>query len=155
MDTYEPYADLRLASGAARGAVTLIGTASWQIPIWLQVFFPALIFLFAWFIPESPRWLYVHNKREKSLAVLTKWHGKGNPESPWVKLQTSEYEEFLNTNGADKRFWDFSALYRGRSNRYRLACNGVFSAAGQLAGNNAFSYYLPAVLTLLGIASGT
>jgi hypothetical protein len=72
-----------------------------------------------------------------------------------VKLQTSEYEEFLNTNGADKRFWDFSALYRGRSNRYRLACNGVFSAAGQLAGNNAFSYYLPAVLTLLGIASGT
>jgi hypothetical protein len=38
-------------------------------------------------------------------------------------------------NGADKRFWDFSALVKGRSNRYRAACNGVFSAFGQLAGN--------------------
>lgn len=62
--------------------------------------FPGLIVLFVWFIPESPRWLYVHNKREKATATLAKWHGNGNPESIWVKLQIGEYEEFLNTNGA-------------------------------------------------------
>ena len=65
-----------------------------------QMFFPGLIILFVWLIPESPRWLYVHNKREKSKDVLTKWHGYGNPESPWVSLQIQEYEEFLNLNGA-------------------------------------------------------
>ena len=45
----------------------------------------------------------MHNKREKSKAVLTKWHGNGNSESPWVNLQVGEYEEFLNTNGAVRR----------------------------------------------------
>lgn len=71
-----------------------------------------------------------------------------------MKLQISEYEEHLNTTGADKRPWDFSALYRGRSNRYRVACNGLFSAFGQLAGNGAFSYYLGAALSGIGIPPG-
>ena len=62
--------------------------------------FPGLIVLFVWTIPESPRWLFVNNKREKAISVLTKWHGYGNPESAWVKLQISEYEEFLDLNGA-------------------------------------------------------
>ena len=118
------------------------------------MFFPVLIFTFAWFIPESPRWLYVHNKHEQSLATLTKWHGRGNPESVWVKLQISEYEQHLNTSGADKRWWDYSALFKGRSNWYRVFCNGTFSAAGQLAGNGAFDYYLPAILTMVGVAEG-
>ena len=64
------------------------------------MFFPGLIVVFVWLIPESPRWLFVNNKREKASSVLTKWHGYGDPESAWVKLQIGEYEEFLNTNGA-------------------------------------------------------
>jgi MFS family permease len=51
----------------------------------------------------------------------------------------------------DKRFWDYSALFRGGSNRYRLSCNVVFSAFAQWAGNGALTYYLPAVLTTIGI----
>lgn len=31
---------------------------------------------------------------------------------PWVKLQMSEYEELLNMDGADKRWWDYRALFR-------------------------------------------
>ena len=48
------------------------------------------------FIPESPRWLYVNHKREKAVAVLAKYHGYGNEDSAWVKLQLEEYEAFLN-----------------------------------------------------------
>jgi MFS family permease len=88
-----------LASGAVRGAITLSGNNSWQVPIWLQLFFSGLIALFAFLIPESPRWLYVHGKRTKALEVITKWHGYGNPESPWVKLQMAEYDGFLNMEG--------------------------------------------------------
>ena len=72
------------------------------------MFFPGLIFLFVWFIPESPRWLYVNNQRDKAIDTLTKWHGYGNPESAWVTLQTHEYEEFLNMNGAVS-LWSFTA----------------------------------------------
>jgi len=88
-----------LASGAVRGGMNLIGNVSWQIPVWLQLFFPALIVLFVWFIPESPRFQYVHNNRDQARATLIKWHGNGNPESIWVQLQLAEYEEFLNMNG--------------------------------------------------------
>lgn len=42
----------------------------------------------------------MNNKQATSKDVLTKWHGYGNPESAWVKLQVAEYEEFLNMNGA-------------------------------------------------------
>ena len=89
-----------LSSGAIRGGLNYGGNTSWQLPVWLQLLFPGLICLFCFLIPESPRWLYVHNKREKAVNMLTKWHGYGNRESAWVKLQLNEYEEFLNLDGA-------------------------------------------------------
>jgi MFS family permease len=89
-----------LSSGATRGGLDIQGNNSWLIPIWLQMFFPGIICIFAFFIPESPRWLYAHNKREKSKDVLTKWHGYGNPENAWVKLQLNEYEEYIELDGS-------------------------------------------------------
>lgn len=89
-----------LASGAVRGGLNLSGNVSWQLPIWLQVVFPGLICLFCFLIPESPRWLYVQGMTERAAATLTKWHGNGNPNSAWVRLQLSEYEEYLNMNGS-------------------------------------------------------
>ncbi|KAM0715174.1 hypothetical protein Q7P37_009639 [Cladosporium fusiforme] len=139
-----------LASGAIRGAITLQGNVSWTIPVYLQMFFPGLIVLFAWFIPESPRWLYVNNKREKAEAVLTKYHGYGNRESAWVRLQLEEYEAFLNMEGSDKRWWDYRALFNTRASRYRIATNVVFSIFAQWAGNGVLSYFLPAVLDTAG-----
>ena len=62
--------------------------------------FPGLICLFCFAIPESPRWLYTRGKREKAIKELTTWHGYGNSESVWVKLQLSEYEEYLEMDGS-------------------------------------------------------
>lgn len=93
-----------IAAGAVRGALNLSGNTSWILPVWLQVVCPGIICIFCWFIPESPRWLYVNNKQDSARATLTKWHGQGNPESAWVKLQLAEYEECLNMDGADKRY---------------------------------------------------
>lgn len=89
-----------LSSGAVRRGLNLSGNISWQLPTWLQMVFPGLISLFCFLIPESPRWLYVNGKGEKAMATLTKWHGYGNPESAWVKLQLAEYDGFLNMNGS-------------------------------------------------------
>ncbi|KAK7963449.1 lactose permease [Apiospora saccharicola] len=135
-----------IASGAARGALNTGGDYSWRLITWLQCLFSGLIVLFALFLPESPRWLYVNNKKEQAMNMLTKYHGNGNPESPWVKLQMSEYEELLNVDGADKRWWDYRALFRNRASAYRLGCNVVISIFGQWAGNAVLSYFLGAVL---------
>ncbi|EED20186.1 sugar transporter, putative [Talaromyces stipitatus ATCC 10500] len=142
-----------LSSGAVRGAITLHTNQSWQIPIWLQMVFAGLIISFCWMIPESPRWLYVHGKQEKAIETLTKWHGYGNRDSLWVKLQISEYETHLNVDGSDKKFWDYRSLFNRRSNFYRLACNCVFAIFAQWAGNGVLTYYMVPALKGAGFTS--
>lgn len=82
--------------------------------------------------------------------MLTKYHGNGNPDSPWVTLQMHEYEELLDMDGADKRWWDYRALFRNRASVYRLCCNLCVSIFGQWAGNAVLSYFLGAVLETCG-----
>lgn len=140
-----------VASGAGRGALNMTGNITWLLPLWLQMLFSGLIVLFIWFMPESPRWLYVHGKQEKTKDFLTKFHGNGNPESPWVTLQLNEYEEHLEMDGSDKRWWDYRALFNSASSRYRIGINVMFSIYGQWAGNAVISYFLSGVLETAGI----
>ncbi|CAG8973099.1 hypothetical protein HYALB_00007576 [Hymenoscyphus albidus] len=143
-----------LASGVARGGVHFQSNTSWKLIIWIQLMFSAIIFCTAYFLPESPRWLYVNKKTDQAKAMLTKFHGDGNPDSEWVKLQLNEYEELLEMDGADKRWWDYSALFKNRSTCYRLFCNVCISIFGQWAGNVAvLSYFLGKVLDTVGIHS--
>lgn len=139
-----------IAAGAARGALNVGGDFSWRLPTWLQCLFAGIICLFVFLLPESPRWLYVNNKQEAARSMLAKYHGNGNPQSPWVTLQMHEYEELLDMNGADKRWWDYRALFRNRSSIYRLSCNLCVSIFGQWAGNAVLSYFLGAVLDTCG-----
>ncbi|KFY96418.1 hypothetical protein V498_02700 [Pseudogymnoascus sp. VKM F-4517 (FW-2822)] len=140
-----------VASSAARGADNLTGTISWAIPVWLQLLFSGIIVIMVFLLPESPRWLYVNRKFDAAKRMLTKYHGEGNPDSIWVTLQLREYEEYLEMNGSDKRWWDYSALFRTRASRYRLFCNVMISIFGQWAGNSVLSYFLSAVLDTAGV----
>ena len=94
-----------------------------------------IILLLVWFLPESPRWLFVNNNVSRAKAMLTKYHGNGNADSIWVQLQLSEYNEHLELDGADKRWWDYRALFRNSASVYRLSCNSAISIYGQWAGN--------------------
>ncbi|KAH8654417.1 general substrate transporter [Tricladium varicosporioides] len=140
-----------VASAACRGTVELTSNNSWLIPIWLQMMFPGLVWIATWFIPESPRWNYTNGHADRAKAFLTKYHGNGNPESEWVKLQMWEYEAHLELDGADKRWWDYRALFRNRASVYRLMSNCITSLFGQWAGNGVVSYFLSGVLTTAGI----
>ena len=140
-----------VASGAGRGTLTINGNSSWLIPVWLQLMFSGLIAIFIWVMPESPRWQYVHGKQEKCRDFLIKYHGHGNPESPWVTLQLSEYEQHLELDGSDKHWWDYRALFRNRASCYRIGINIMVSIYGQWAGNAVISYFLSAVLDTSGI----
>jgi sugar porter (SP) family MFS transporter len=140
-----------LASGATRGGLDIKGNASWLIPIWLQLVFPALIVIFAFFLPESPRWLYSRGKTEQAIKELTYWHGFGNRESVWVRLQLTEYEQHLELDGSDKRWWDYRPIFTKRSNLYRVLTACWFSAFTQWCGNSVLSYFMPAVLDTAGV----
>lgn len=47
------------------------------------------------FLPESPRWLARHDRWDETLAVLTLVHGKGDPNSPFVKLEMNEIRQMV------------------------------------------------------------
>ncbi|KAJ4127908.1 hypothetical protein NW768_008191 [Fusarium equiseti] len=144
-----------VASSAVRGGLNYEGTnTSWMIPVGLQLMFPCVIGFCAMLLPESPRWLYTHGKQQLAKENLTKLHGHGNPESEWVKLQLHEYEEHLEMDGSDKRWWDYRALFANRASFYRLTCNCLVSLFGQWAGNSIVSYYLSAFLDTAGIREG-
>lgn len=97
--------------------------------------FPGILLLGCLFLPESPRWEYAHGHFEKCKACITKYHGDGNPESLWVKLQMREFEEELELNGADKRWWDYRALFNSRASLYRvLLCAVAVSMFSQWTG---------------------
>ncbi|EEP78090.1 conserved hypothetical protein [Uncinocarpus reesii 1704] len=118
-----------LASGVARGASDIGGHAAWRIPLWLQLLFSGIIAICSFAIPESPRWLYVRDKKDKAKAMLVKYHGQGNSESAWVELQLAEYDEYLNMSGTDKCWWDYTALFK---TAVASCCVVIF---GQWAGN--------------------
>lgn len=139
-----------IASGATRGSLNVAYGFSWRLITWLQALFSGIIVVFCFFLPESPRWLYVNNKQEAARKMLTTYHGEGNPDSAWVTLQMREYEEALDLDGSDKRWWDYRALFRDRSSIYRLSCNVCISVFGQWAGNAVLSYFLSSVLDTAG-----
>ena len=144
-----------ISSGAVRGALNLGGVASWNVPIWLQLFCSGMIVTLVYLLPESPRWLYVNSRIGAATAMITRYHGEGRADSAWVALQLREYDEFLTANGADKRWWDYRALFRDRPSCYRLACNLCISIFGQWAGNAVLSYFLSAVLDTAGVTDPT
>ncbi|KFY02454.1 hypothetical protein O988_02142 [Pseudogymnoascus sp. VKM F-3808] len=100
---------------------------------------------------ESPRWLYANGKPDKAREFLVKYHGNGNPNSEWVTLQMNEYEQYLELQGADKRWWDYRALFKDRASRYRLMVNCLTALFGQWAGNGVVSYFLSGVLDTAGV----
>lgn len=117
--------------------------------------FPGLVVVFAWLIPESPRWNYTRGKVDKAKDFLVKYHGNGNPDSEWVKLQLWEYETHLELEGSDRRWWDYRALFRNKPAIYRLMTNCITALFGQWAGNGVVSYFLSGVLDTAGISDAT
>ncbi|OAQ68485.1 lactose permease [Pochonia chlamydosporia 170] len=143
-----------LAAGVTLGTVNLEGNATWTIPTWTQAVCPGIAFLMVYFLPESPRWLYTHNKKKDALEFITKYHGEGDIENPWVKLQLVEFEEQLELDAADKRWYDYRVLFATRARRYRLANSMMMGVWGALS-SGGISYFVGAFFNSAGITDPT
>ena len=125
----------------------------WRVPLYCQFIASSVIFIFAWFLPESRPWLVSHGRTASARAALARYHGEGDPEHPLVKLQMAEMEYQISTEGSDKKWWDYRELWKPRAHRRRLICVLTMAAFGQWSGNSVISYYLPVMLENAGITS--
>lgn len=142
-----------LAAAVSLATVNLPGNSNWTIPTWTQIICPGLAAVIVYFLPESPRWLYTHGKREQALAFMAKYHGDGDAENPWVRLQLVEFEEQLQVESRE-RWYDYRALFTTRARRYRLGNSMMIGVWGALS-NGGISYFIGAFFNSAGITDPT
>ncbi|CAA9962223.1 hypothetical protein CFE70_005629 [Pyrenophora teres f. teres 0-1] len=142
-----------LAGWTTYGTNLHMGDSSWawRIPTIVQCILPTIVMAVIMFFPETPRWLLSHGRREEAIAIMAKYHGNGNPDSPIVQLQLHEITEDFARTRDDNPWWDFRELYNTRAARYRLAMVIAMAFFGQWSGNNVVSYFMPAMIKNAGI----
>ncbi|KAK8878735.1 lactose permease [Apiospora arundinis] len=124
---------------------------AWRTPTIVQAGIPFVVMCCIMFFPESPRWLIHKDRAEEALAVLAKYHGDGDANSPLVQLQYHEIVEERAAARNDNPWWDFRELVNTRAARYRLWMVIGMSFFGQWSGNNVVSYFMPAMVEAAGI----
>ncbi|USP75330.1 hypothetical protein yc1106_02604 [Curvularia clavata] len=125
----------------------------WRIPTIVQCILPTIVMVLIMFFPETPRWLLAHDRREEAIAIMAKYHGNGNADSPIVQLQLREITEDFALTRNENAWWDFRELVNTRAARYRLAMVIAMAFFGQWSGNNVVSYFMPAMIKNAGIES--
>ncbi|KAJ2927900.1 hypothetical protein H1R20_g9211, partial [Candolleomyces eurysporus] len=127
-------------------------TLSWRLPLALQIVPAAILAGFAWFLPESPRWLVSVGRNEEALKILAKYHGAGDEKAPLVVLEWKEFQEGVKLDASDKRWWDYSELVNTRNARYRTFMMLLMGFFGQWSGNG-LGYFLPILFGAAGANS--
>ncbi|KAF8708412.1 General substrate transporter, partial [Rhizoctonia solani] len=123
------------AAGITLGTSKIKSDLSWRLPLIFQAVPSVVVILAVWFLPESPRWLMANERDEEARAFLVRYHGGGDVNSPLVELEWHEFKEGIEVDGADKRWWDYSALFKTRSARWRSLMVLLMGVFGQFSGN--------------------
>ena len=63
-----------IAAGINRGMIDINSSFAYRFPIGFQLTFPALVLLFWWFVPESPRWLIRKGQNDKAVSAVRVLH---------------------------------------------------------------------------------
>jgi MFS family permease len=138
-------------------SVILLGSSyinsnwSWRMPMMVQIVAPLIVTILVYpLTPESPRYLVSKGRIDDARRVLARYHTTSEDiDSPLVNAEITQIRESLDL--IQGKPWDFSPLYKTKKDRYRLFIIFLYSIFQQWNGSNLFSYYLPAVLSLVGI----
>ncbi|KAK4688187.1 hypothetical protein P7C73_g1921, partial [Tremellales sp. Uapishka_1] len=127
---------------------------SWRLPTLFQAL-PALYILFCFpFLPESPRWLVANGREAQALQILAKYHANGDENDELVQFEFNEMKAILHKEQAAEAIsWRKALSTTG--NRKRFATITAVSIFSNWNGQAIVTYYLPRVLTLVGIVSPT
>ncbi len=137
--------DIPSGMGTAEIAASWNGQMAWRWMFWAAMVPSALFFLFALFIPESPRWLALKGRNSSSLDILTKVGGRD--------YATKELESIKSTNIIANTQGGLKLLF---SNPYRkvLLLGVVIAIFQQWCGTNVIFNYAQEIFQSAGYEIG-
>ncbi len=110
-------------------------------------FLPAILyFILLFFVPRSPRWLYVNGKVEEAKSVLVKLHGEKMAIEETADIQRS-IDELKSIK--KPKIWELFS----RSLKYILLIGIAVGILQQITGINAIYFYATTIFKLTGIGT--
>lgn len=123
---------------------------SWRLPSILQAGPSVIQIIFAFTIPESPRWLVSKDRSEEALEILIKYHAEGDASNELPHVELAEIRKALEIEN-DSRARGWVELFQTPGMRHRSLVAAALGMFVQFSGNNLISQYLVPILRKIGI----
>jgi SP family sugar:H+ symporter-like MFS transporter len=140
----------------AIGTRNLPDGASWRSLVGIGLIWPGILAGGMMFMPESPRWLVAHGRKNDAAVSVARAHGiKSTPEQNRVddRFVVTEVDEIENQIQAESRFksgW-IDCFKPNNKTLYRTLLGMTLQSFQQLTGANYFFYYGATVFQSVGI----
>jgi hypothetical protein len=132
------------------GFVThLSGDVVWRAPVALQIPFALLTLFTIPFLPESPRWLYAHNRHEEGDQVLARLNSS-DVHDEHVQILKADILEAIRLEATNeikfRSMWHDDEM---KTKRRLLICF-LIQSLQQLGGNNLVVYFASVLFQHMG-----
>ncbi|KAI9147123.1 Lactose permease [Paramyrothecium foliicola] len=115
-----PFVGAIAAAWITFGTLKMFGTWSWRIPTLLQGAGPLFRLLFAYFIPESLRYLIAKGRDDEARAILIRHHANGDENSELVKHEMRQICQAVRTAEESEKRPSFRGMLSHAANGRRL-----------------------------------
>ncbi|KAJ3696854.1 hypothetical protein LUZ61_000559 [Rhynchospora tenuis] len=110
---------------------------------------PAVVqFILMIFLPESPRWLYMKDKKSKAIAVLENIY-----DSDRLKEEIDQLADASRKDSQSKKIVSYLDVLKSKEIRLAFFTGAGLQAFQQFTGINTVMYYCPTIVQMAGFSS--
>jgi hypothetical protein len=106
-------------------------------------------------MPESPRFLASKKRDKETRAFLVKYHAEDDESSPLAAFELAEITRTIQMEAEIQKKTSYRDMIATPANRKRTFITVFLGVFDQWAGQNVAGYYLPPVLSTIGITTAT
>ncbi|KAM0335410.1 hypothetical protein ACHAQA_000455 [Verticillium albo-atrum] len=144
-----------LAAWSTYGTRNYETSWAWRIPSLLQILLPIITLPGLLMMPESPRFLCSQERHHEARAFLVKYHAEGDETSPLAAFELAEMTQSIRMEREYAKKTSYRDMVATPANRKRTFITIFMGIFSQWAGQNVAGYYLPPVLSTIGITTVT